>query len=113
MSIANLLVHRLDVQSPTMKKFGTGANKRVYPPDGGDTPYSDEPCRIEPLAATKVVEFQKLGVNITHKIYFGRKLTIDNANRLKFGTRFFEVRGFHDTDELNRLFVVDAEEKGS
>lgn len=111
MSLRTLMVHRVDVQAPTISKYGTGGQKREFPPDGGKTRYRNQRCRVQPLSASKSAFFFQQGIMVTHRIYFDKRLTLESGDRVVFGDRKFEVKGFRDTDELKRLFVVEAEEK--
>lgn len=111
MSLESLLIHRVTIQAPEITKYGTGGQKRAFPPDGGETRYRNIPCRIQPLSAAKSAFFFQQGITVTHRVYFSQKLGIESGDRLVFGDRFFEVKGFRDTDELERLFVIEAEEK--
>lgn len=107
MSIQSLLVHEVDIEEPTVSKDLEGGVSR----DTWSPVISSEPCRIQPLSASTVTEHRRMGHQISHRIYFGRDVSMSPRKRVKFGTRTFQFVGYRNTDELERLFVLDALEK--
>lgn len=71
-------------------------------------------CRIQPLASTEVMEFQKRGVSVSHKLYFSEDPEVNELNRfIAPNGDILEYRGHHDTNLLGRLITIVAERKST
>ena len=105
------MIHEVDIESPDAKKFGTGGNKRVYPPDGGEKKYKKIGCNVQAASGRTVLEYSGRGVRVTHSIYFDEELTVGREDRIKFGDAYFSIADFKRTYMTSWPFVIHAEEK--
>lgn len=111
MTIHSLAIHRVTVKKNTTTVGGGGGV--IETPT---TVKTNVKCRIQPLDSFQTAKFQKQGIRTTHRIYFPEDPKIDNRHFLEFKdsngtTRTFIVTGSFNTDYLDRLFVVDAQER--
>ena len=94
---AGRLRHRVDVLTftgaqNTYGEVDKGDIVNWYPPT--DTVWAS----IEPMSGTEGIEGGATEGSVTHKVTM-RKRTLNTAQRLRFGTRIFEIVSVLDKDE--------------
>jgi head-tail adaptor len=104
------MIHKVDVERKTVTQDASGGKV-----DSWTARVRGMPCRVEPLSSDKIINFDKLGMQVTHVIYSNVFQGITDLDRLKFvdasgQTRYFEVRGCKDVDEWRRLTQIWAKE---
>ncbi len=104
------MIHKVDIERKTVTQDASGGKV-----DSWSLRVKAMPCRIEPLDSDKVINFDKLGMMVTHVIYSNVFQGVTDLDRIKFvdangNTRYFEVRGAKDTDEWRRLTKLWARE---
>lgn len=106
MSLASLTsIHSVTIEQRTTAKDAAAGVTRTW------STKSTKTCRVQPLSASKRAEFAKNEIQVSHTMYFDVDPSISNGDRIKFGSRYFEVRSnARNVDELNRLYVVYAQE---
>jgi head-tail adaptor len=110
MSLRGLMCHRIDLERKTVTKDASGGKVDSWAPRALAVP-----CRIEPASATKVINFDKLGMQVSHVVYLDSDRGVSDLDRIKYvdrlgRTRYLEIRGAKDTDELGRLIELWAQE---
>lgn len=105
-----LFRHTVEIQGAQIVKSGMGAGQRKYPPAGGTVKRKSVKCLVVPLSSNRVIEFMREGMRATHDVFFRDDPELDLTDRLVFGGRYLEVRGFIDVGEMGVLWQVLAEE---
>lgn len=49
-----------------------------------------------------------MDMEVSHTVYFDADPSLSVKDRLRFDSRNFQIVGFKNTDELDRLFVADC-----
>ena len=128
MSLQTLLVHRADLQRMTKTTDSKGVRTATVA-----TVIPLLQCRVQPLSSREALQYKQASRETTHRVYCETKTRnvsgvrtiadiikgLPNAPggtcRLKFRqngiTRYFQVEGQFDTDEANRLTVLDVIER--
>lgn len=95
--------------TPTVVQDASAGIKKVYQ----RVPTIDETaCCIRPTDAGTKRQYSQRQMEVSHRVYCelpvalkrGDYLVTDNA-------KLFEVQGWFDTDDLERLFVIDCREQ--
>ena len=66
-------------------------------------------ARIQPLSAVELVKMGRQAVDVGIRLYV-LPASIQESDRIIYGTRTFEVIGVRDIDEQGRLSTVDCVE---
>ncbi len=103
-SLATVLRHRLELQTKQPVSDGEGGFIEEY-----TTTYSFWGS-LDPIKATQVFEYRSINVDATHLVKARGELTITNTQRIKFGTRYFEILYVEDIQERSILKVVTCKE---
>lgn len=87
---------------------------RVHDYEGGEeATYIDEKqvaAVISPIQARQQFNYKSVGVDATHLIKVRGLIDITEKNRIKFGTRLFEILTIEDIQELGVLKVCTCKE---
>jgi head-tail adaptor len=67
--------------------------------------------RVVAQESEKDVDLEKRAFLTTYKVYFSSNPGVTEKHRLKYGSRILWIRGTYSAHELNRLWVVMAEER--
>lgn len=65
---------------------------------------------LKPLSGKEVFTQGQVQKNVTHEIIVRYNSSLTTANRIKFGTRLFNVRSVIDLEERGEYFKILAEE---
>ena len=80
---------------------------------GISSDYSDSQtiqASIKPLNGKEVYKQGKLQDNVTHEIMIRHNSSVTAKDRIKFGSRFFNIRSVMNVDERSRYMKILAEE---
>jgi len=105
MSLRQLFVTSVVIQYPTDTRGTEGGQSRTW-----TTRHATMPCRIQPLSAREAVLYGRETEKITHRLYCDPAYTVEIEDRITYDSRTFLVKGVRNTDELDRLQVVELEE---
>ena len=85
--------------------------------DGSDNTtvatYATLYAKIEPLRSRERLEAQQLSFKTTHKItirYSALNIAITTTDRVKLGSRFFNIQGIMNIDEDNKFIQLNVQE---
>jgi len=67
------------------------------------------PCRISPVSAREAVYYFRNGVEITHRMRCVN-FDIQETDRVRLGSRLFEIKGIRNLDEADELLFVQLKE---
>lgn len=101
---AGQLRHMITIQEQTDVSDGMG---------GFSTTWSDEfsmSAAIWPLSSKESLDAMKLELVVTHKIRIRYRSGITSKNRIKFGTRIFNIVSLINPDERNIMIDMLASE---
>lgn len=65
---------------------------------------------VDPIRANKVFEYRSSNVHATHLIGMSARINVNETNRIRFGTRFFEITAVENLQERNVDLVITANE---
>jgi len=102
---AGNLRHRIAIQTETSTPDGLGGFTLSW----SDIPgMSAVPAAIWPLSAKESLDAMKLELTVTHKIRIRYRSGITAKNRIKFGTRIFNIISLINSDERNKMLDLLA-----
>ena len=93
----------------TIQSLGTSRDSG----GGISSNYSDSQtisASIKPLNGKEVYKQGKLQDHVTHEIMIRHNSSVTAKNRIKIGTRFFNIRSVINLDEISRYMKILAEE---
>ena len=90
------LRHRITIQESTEVSDGMGGFMTVF----SDT--LEAWAAIWPLTAKESLDAMKLELQVTHKIRIRYRSGITAKNRIKFGTRYFNIISLINYEERNK-----------
>ena len=105
MSFRGLLNNRCDIQRVTEVIDNLGARRQTWA-----TLYAAVPCRIQPISGREAAEFSRVDVRISHKMFCEANYTFTEKDRVKFGSRYFDIETVRDVDEMGHHLEVLLEE---
>lgn len=103
---AGKLRHRITIQTRTKTRTSGGGFTETW----SDT--ASVWASIEPSGGTERQEYAQLQQDVTHKITI-RSRTITAQQRIKFGSRIFDIISFRDIDERDRRTEIMCNERQS
>lgn len=65
---------------------------------------------IRPLSGKEISDGDRINGRTTHRIQIRSDFTISNDDRIKYGTRFFNVASIRLIEEISKTYVILAEE---
>lgn len=104
-SLATELRHRLTIQTVTQTKDNEGGYTDVW----SDT--ATYWGALYPIRAAQRFEYKTINVDATHVARFRGKLSIDETQRIKFGSRIFEILTVEDKQERDFELWVTCRER--
>ena len=102
---AGTLRHRITIQEQTDTADGMGGFSTTW------TDLFDMRAAIWPLSAKESLDAMKLELVVTHKIRIRYRSGITAKNRIKFGSRIFNIISLINPDERNRILDILATEE--
>lgn len=103
---AGQLRHLLTIQTPTDSIDGTGAVKSTW------ATLTTAWGAVWPVSAKEYIAAGQLFTNLTHRVrirYTGSSLT--TKCRIKFGTRYLDIKGIVNTEERNEMLDLMCTEE--
>lgn len=98
------LRHRVILQAPNETADGAGGWTLTW------TDVATVWAAIEPLKGAERLKAQRLEASVTHKVTIRHRDGVTAKQRLKFGTRFFNIRAVINRGERDRFLELLAEE---
>lgn len=98
------LRHRVTIQSESTTADGGGGFTLAW------TDVTTVWAAVEPLKGAERLRGQQLEAAVTHKITIRHRSDVTTKQRLKFGTRLFNVRAVINPDERDRWLELLCEE---
>ena len=65
---------------------------------------------VRPLTARELSQADTIDAVLTHRIQIRSVSPLDTTNRIRFGTRIFNIGGIRDIDEIGKTLVIMATE---
>lgn len=93
----------------------TWQEKTQTPDGGGGYTYTTSDTAtmrayIKPVSTNERFFAQRIESDVTHKIFIRYRTDLNPAMRIKFGARFFQVKGFINIEEQNKWLEISAVE---
>lgn len=102
---AGQLRHRIAIQESTDTPDGAGGFTSSWADISG---MESVPAAIWPLSSKESLDSMKLELSVTHKIRIRYRSGITAKNRIKFGSRYFNIISLINPDERNRILDILA-----
>jgi len=99
------LRHLINIQSYTTTADATGQKIKTW------TTANTVWAWIRPMSGRELMTSQQAVGEITHKITIRYDDSIDITNRIKFGTRYFDINFIANYDERNEFMEIMCKEK--
>lgn len=87
MGILDNLPHTATAKRRTRSQGSMGGGKDTF-----TTLFSDRPCWRQPIDGVELMEFNRRGIEVTHKIYFVTDPDLDERDVVIMGTEEMEVK---------------------
>jgi SPP1 family predicted phage head-tail adaptor len=103
-TLASEARHRITIQGTTLTPDGEGGFTE------GWSDLSTVWAKITAVQARQQYQFNSVGVEATHRIEVRGSVVVSELNRIKFGTRYFEVKTIEDIEERGIVKVITCRE---
>jgi SPP1 family predicted phage head-tail adaptor len=106
---AGALRHKIEIQEQVAS---TGDSMGAAVSKWSTTPIATLWAAIWPIRGQEYVAFSQLESKVTHKIIvrYSSSVTITPANRIKYGSRYFDIKSVINPDERNISLQLMCEE---
>ena len=104
---SGLLRHTVSIQSETPTPDGMGGSTLVWADVSGMTKVK---AAIWPLKSSEALDAMKLELTVTHKIRIRYRASVTAKNRIKFGSRYFNIASIMNVAERNKQIDIMATE---
>ena len=104
-TLSTELKKRVSVQAVTMVSDGQGGNIKTWS-DSYDTW-----AAVDPIKAEQVEYYSSIGVDATHRIKIRGQNALVASNRIKYGSRIFEILTVEDLQEQGVLKIATCKER--
>ena len=98
------LRHRIDIESQSLSTDSQGGSSRTWATRA--TVWSS----IKPLRSEERFYNEQLKLQTTHEIIIRYLSTVLSTDRIKFGSRYFEIVSLKNIDEAGKLLIILAKE---
>jgi len=98
------LRHRIDIENQSLSSDGQGGSSRAWATRA--TVWSS----IKPLRSEERFYNEQLKLQTTHEILLRYRDDVVSTDRIKYGSRYFEIVSIKNIDEGGRLLVLLAKE---
>ena len=105
-SLATVLRHRVDVQTETRTSDGQGGYTASWA-----TASASVPAAIDPIQARQQFINASVGVDATHVIKMRADVTVDEKQRILWGSRVFEILTIEEINENGELLFITTKER--
>lgn len=99
------LRHDIQIQSSANAQDGYGEQSKVW------TTEESVFASIQPMRGQELLEFQQMNVELSHRIIIRHTDNATPANRIKFGTRIFDINVVRNINERNIMQELLCKEK--
>jgi len=96
-----MMNQRARVERGTATRTATGGPTRTWAVTAREVR-----IRVQPASTQLVLACAQMQMRVTHKSYFDQAVMLAVQDRIVVGGVTYEVRGFHDTDQVGRLRVA-------
>lgn len=103
-SLSTRLRHRLYVQTVTTTSDGEGGHSQSWADDRAVW------ASIDPIQARQRSEYESISVEATHLIRIRGEQSVSEENRIRFGTRTFEILTVENIQERGVVKVITCKE---
>jgi head-tail adaptor len=94
----------IDVMTPNYTFDASGIRIKTF-----TSKYTGIAARVQPISADILDERGVRGLRISHQCIVGQELDVTNEDRVNFGGKHYEIRGFHNPERIDELQVLDLE----
>jgi len=91
------LRHYVQIQSSTEAQDGYGQQNKIWATE--ESVFAS----IEPIRGSEWLEAQQVGAELSHRIIIRHTDNAKPNNRIKFGTRIFDINVVRNIDERNTM----------
>ena len=98
------LRHRIVIESQSLSTDSQGGSSRAWATRA--TVWSS----ITPLRSEERFYNEQLKLQTTHHILIRFRSDVDSTDRIKYGSRYFEIVSLKNIDEAGRLLIIVAKE---
>jgi SPP1 family predicted phage head-tail adaptor len=98
------LRHRVTLQSPTVTQNDLGEDTTTWPEAGTFW------AAVNPLSGNELFRAKQVNAEVTHEIEMRWTPLVTPANRIKFGTRIFEILSAINVEERNKKLLLSCKE---
>ena len=102
--LAGRLRHRVEFQNESLSSDGQGGSTRTW------ATRATVSASIKPLRAEERFYNEQLQHNGTHSLLIRYRSDIEATDRVKYGSRYFQIVGILNPNERNRQLVITCKE---
>lgn len=99
------LRHYINIESSADAQDDYGEQSKVWAT--AESVYAS----VQPLRGQELLEFQQINAELTHRIIIRHTSNATVANRIKFGTRIFDINVVRNIDERSNMQELLCKEK--
>ena len=103
MSVATLSTNTIIVQRKTITQDASGGIVETW------ANHLTMRASVQPLSARELALYDRETEAITHKIYVSGAPDITHADRIRFKSKTYAIRGVRNPDERDRFLTIHAE----
>jgi head-tail adaptor len=104
-SLATVLRHRVIIESNSGTTDGEGGFVDTW-----TTTIADVPASVDPIQAKQIFQYRSVNVDATHWIKMRGYISITESDRIRWGTRIFEILVIEDIQEMGILHFITCKE---
>lgn len=106
MSLQSLLDRRMDVQRISTRTTNpAGDVERTYA-----ARLNDKPCRVQPIPSSRSLEFLRMNIPATHRVYHDKSIVLTAEDRLVIDDVGYQVLSVEYATENGRPSVAIVEQ---
>jgi len=102
--LAGRLRHRLEFEKSSLSSDGQGGQTRAW------STRATVSGSLKPLRAEERFYNEQLNHTGTHEVVIRYRDDLESSDRIKFGSRYFQIIGIMNPNERNRQLVITAKE---
>jgi len=104
-SLATILRHRVNIESHMGTTDGEGGFIETWA-----TVIANVPASVDPIQARQVFQYRSVNVEATHWIKTRGDVSIAESDRIRWGTRVFEILVIEDIQEQGIVHLITTKE---
>lgn len=109
LALAYELADLIDIERPTLTYDTAGALVKEWPPKKGEVPYKSLLAKVQLQQEAMTDERLIRGFTGTHLVIVSKEIVIGPDDRIKWGSLYLEIVGYHNAQRIDELPVIDAE----